>query len=241
MPGWVHEIFASIQGEGIYCGQAQTFVRLAGCNLACDYCDTSAAREPNPPACLVELVPGSGSVVEIANPMAAEQVTGYCRELARSVVSITGGEPLVQADFLERLLADLKSAGFVTHLETNGTLYRTLAGVVRLIDVIAMDMKLPSAAGSGELWGEHSRFIEIASGTEVFVKAVVSADTTEDEIRRCADTIASVDRRIPLVIQPVTGPETPSGELLIRLQDAACANIADARVIPQCHKLLGLR
>ena len=241
MTGFVYEIFASIQGEGIYCGQRQTFVRLAGCNLACDYCDTPAAREPNPPTCQVELVPGSGDITLIENPMTAEHVVGYCRGFERNVVTITGGEPLVQADFVEILLGELKTAGLLTHLETNGTLFRELAGVIRQVDVVAMDMKLASAAGDGELWDEHSRFLEIASGTQVFVKVVVSASTTEDEIRRCGDLIAFVDRHIPLVIQPVTGANAPPGELLLRLQDAAAEKLADARVIPQCHKALGLK
>jgi 7-carboxy-7-deazaguanine synthase len=241
MLGWVYEIFASIQGEGIYCGQRQTFARLAGCNLACDYCDTPAARDPNPAICRLELIPGSGEVIEIANPMTVEQVDGYCRHYQRNVVTITGGEPLVQPDFVELLLGELKTAGLVTHLETNGTLYRELASVVRRLDVVAMDMKLPSAAGGEECWDEHARFLEIASGTEVFVKVVVSADTTEDEIRRCSDVIAFVDRYIPLVIQPVTGMQTPPGELLLRLQDAASEKLADARVIPQCHRALGLK
>jgi len=241
MVGWIYEIFASIQGEGIYCGQRQTFVRLAGCNLGCDYCDTPAAREPNPATCQIELAPGSGEIVLFENPMTAETVAGYCRELERNVVTITGGEPLVQGDFVEFLLEELKGSGLVTHLETNGTMFRELAGVIRLVDVVAMDMKVASAAGDGELWDEHSRFLEIASGTEVFVKVVVSAGTTEDEIRRCSDLIAYVDRHIPLVIQPVTGADSPTGEHLLRLQDAASEKLADARVIPQCHKALGLR
>ncbi len=173
--------------------------------------------------------------------MTVEQVTGYCREFERNVVTVTGGEPLVQADFVELLLEELKAAGLLTHLETNGTLFRELAGVVRLVDVVAMDMKLPSVAGGDECWDEHERFLEIASATEVFVKVVVSASTTEDEIRRCADLIAFADRYIPLVIQPVTGAESPSGELLLRLQDAASEKLADARVIPQCHRALGLK
>lgn len=241
MTGWVHEIFASVQGEGIYCGQRQTFVRLAGCNLACDYCDTPAARDPNPPTCNIELAAGSGEIIQVGNPMSVEQVGNYCRHYHRNVVTITGGEPLVQVDFLELLLGELKSAGLLTHLETNGTLYRELAAVVRAVDVVAMDMKLPSATGSQARWDEHARFLEIASGTQVFVKVVASADTTEDEIRRCSDLIFSVDRYIPLVIQPVTNSETPPGELLLRLQDAAVERLADVRVIPQCHKVLGLR
>jgi len=237
---FIYEIFASIQGEGLYCGQRQTFVRFAGCNLACDYCDTPAARQERPPTCLVETLPASGRIEEIANPIGVEDVVSRCRELGRSVVSITGGEPLAQADFLASLMAGLKSEGFVNHLETNGTLHRELARVVKWADVIAMDMKLPSAAGD-EHWDEHSRFLENASGTEVFVKVVVSANTTEDEIRHCCEIIAPVDRRIPLVIQPVSGGEAAPGELLMRLQDAALQTLADVRVIPQCHKMLGLR
>lgn len=254
MSGWIYEIFASIQGEGLYCGQRQTFARLAGCNLACDYCDTPAARAEHPVDCLVETRPGSGHIENIANPVSVERAVTLCRELGRNAISITGGEPLAQIDYLAALMSGLKDSGFTNHLETNGTLYRELGSVVKLTDVIAMDMKLPSAAGDGERWEDHSRFLEIASGTGVFVKVVVSASTTEDEILRCCEIIEPVDRFIPLVIQPVTAlgssPSPPAsggdqggvpGDLLIRLQEAAAAHLADVRVIPQCHKLLGLR
>lgn len=241
MNGWLYEIFASIQGEGLYCGQRQTFVRLAGCNLACDYCDTPAARQKHPTVCLLEKLPGSGAVDMIENPVSPEHVLSCCHELGRNVVSITGGEPLVQVDFLQALLSGLKDDGFVTHLETNGTLYRELASVVKWVDVVAMDMKLPSAAGDGVMWDEHSRFLEIASGAEVFVKVVVSTHTTEEEIGRCCELIALMDKHIPLVIQPMSGPEPVSGELLMLLQDRAMTQLTDVRVIPQCHKMLGLR
>lgn len=262
MNGWVCEIFASIQGEGLYCGQRQTFVRLAGCNLSCDYCDTSGAREENPPTCLVEKVPGSGKISSIENPVSPEQVVAYCRQLGREVISITGGEPLAQADFLASMLSSLKTEGFITYLETNGTLHEELSSVIKWTDIIAMDMKLPSAAGGGELWDEHARFLEIASSARVFVKVVVCPDTTGNEIRRCSDIIAAVDKHIPLVIQPVSRPPLLTGEgwgeglpspsrrgaggevpaaLLMKLQDIASEKLADVRVIPQCHKVLGLR
>ena len=241
MVGWLHEIFASIQGEGLYCGQRQTFVRFAGCNLACDYCDTPAARENQPPVCLVERLPASGIIEEIANPVDVEQVISYCRELGSGVVSITGGEPLLQVDFLEHLMYSLKNESFVTHLETNGTLYRELASVVKWVDVIAMDMKLASAAGDGCHWEDHLQFLEIASATDVFVKVVVSAKTTEEEIEQCRDLIAPIDRCIPLVLQPVSGLEPVPGELLMRLEETAASQLADVRVIPQCHKVLGVR
>lgn len=238
--GWVCEIFTSIQGEGLYCGQRQTFVRFAGCNLACDYCDTPRAREANPPHCLVESDSKSAKVVSVENPMTPDQVIGFCRELGREVISITGGEPLAQVDFLARLMEGIENAGLIAYLETNGTLYKELDSVIRWADIIAMDMKLPSAAGDGELWDAHARFLEIASGARVFVKVVVSTDTTEEEIGHCRDLIAPIDRRIPLVIQPVSRQSVPPG-LLMKLQDVALERLADVRVIPQCHKVLGLR
>jgi organic radical activating enzyme len=74
----------------------------------------------------------------------------------------------------------------------------------------------------------------------VFVKAVVSGDTTEAEIGRCAGMIADVDPSIPLVIQPVTSEQAVSPRLLMKLQEVALDRLDDVRVIPQCHKVMGL-
>ena len=232
--GFLYEIFESIQGEGIYCGQRQTFVRFAGCNLDCGYCDTPAAMEEKPAICLI------GDVESIENPVNVEQVVAKCLKYGHRSVAITGGEPLVQADYLASMLLTLKDAGFTNHLETNGTLYRQLAGVMRWVDVVAMDMKLPSTNGRA-FWDEHAKFLRVASGTNVFVKAVVSSTTTDEEITHCCDIISPIDRHITLVIQPVTGPTTASGEHLMRLQDVAAAHLTDVRVIPQCHHILGLK
>jgi len=237
--GWIYEIFSSIQGEGLYCGQRQTFVRLAGCNLACDYCDTPSSRDPKPACCKVEKPAGSDRFIEIANPASVEQILGECKELGCKTIAITGGEPLVQVDFLENLLSALKDAGMFTYLETNGTLYKELASVVSYADVVAMDIKLASASGH-DYWDEHRQFLEVAGVTEVFVKMVVSAGTTEEEIHHCSDLIAEVDHNVPLVIQPVTASAPVPGAILMRFQEIASEKLADVRVIPQCHKLLGI-
>ena len=237
--GWIYEIFASIQGEGLYLGHRHTFVRFAGCNLTCAYCDTPESREPKPDRCRVEKVAQSRRFDHIPNPLAVDQIASFCRDLSSETVAVTGGEPLLQADFLALLIRTLRHEGFRTYLETNGTLHDALPSLVDCTDVIAMDVKLPSATGESEKWDAHARFLETASRTEVFVKAVVTCDTPEAEIVRCADMIAGVDEQVPLVIQPVSEPAVP-GDLLIRLQQAASKRLRDVRVIPQCHKLLGL-
>ncbi|MEN6358361.1 MAG: 7-carboxy-7-deazaguanine synthase QueE [Armatimonadota bacterium] len=239
LSGWVCEIFASIQGEGIYCGQRQTFVRLAGCNLSCNYCDTKGSRDQKPAAARIELGAGNQKFDEMPNPVDTETVIAACHRLESKVIALTGGEPLVQADFLARLMPDIKSAGMITYLETNGTLPDALARVIEHTDIAAMDIKLPSASGVPGLWEAHKQFLEVAAQKEVFVKAVVAPVTPDEEICRCAEIIASVDRKIPLVIQPVSGAGF-SAISLIHMQDIAMDALSDVRVIPQCHKMLDM-
>jgi len=241
LTGWVHEIFASIQGEGLYCGQRQTFVRLAGCNLDCHYCDTPSARASRPEACRVENSPGSGSFDETRNPLAVGTVLRHCRTLGSRAVTLTGGEPLLQPEFAAALARGLKEDGYQVHLETNGTLHENLPPLLPHVDVVAMDVKIPSAAGC-ELWDQHERFLDVALGSDarVFVKAIVTPETTEPEIDRCAELVASRDRSIPLVIQPVTGERPVPGRRLMKLQEVALRTLNDVRVIPQCHRVLDI-
>lgn len=238
--GWVYEIFASIQGEGLYCGQRQTFVRLAGCNLSCDYCDTPAARSGKPEVCRIEKAAGSGEFREIPNPLDVMTAAAACEELGSKVVSLTGGEPLVQAEFVASLARELRDIGFHVHLETNGVLYEAMGEVKQWVDVVAMDIKLPSSGGMDARWEEHARFLTAAAEANPFVKVVVDPNTTQEEMRRCREIVSSVDPRIPLVIQPKSGGSEIDGKQLIRLQEVTAEMLADVRVIPQCHKALGL-
>ncbi len=119
------EIFYSIQGESSYAGYPCVFVRLAGCNLRCRWCD----------ACYTYEEPGT-----------AWELPAILRELDRypaaALVEITGGEPLLQAGVYP-LMEHLLAAGRTVLLETNGSLALELvpAGVV-----VIMDVKCP---GSG--------------------------------------------------------------------------------------------
>jgi 7-carboxy-7-deazaguanine synthase len=101
---WVQEMFYSLQGEGPFAGAPSVFVRLAGCNLACYWCDTDFESSSWRP-----------SVSEIY-----EKVKELATNTTRLVV-ITGGEPFRQniAPLVEMLLAN----GFQIQIETNGTLW----------------------------------------------------------------------------------------------------------------------
>jgi organic radical activating enzyme len=159
-------------------------------------------------------------------------------------VSLTGGEPLLQVEFLRELCPQLRKSGMMVYLETNGTQVEALREVLPCVDIVAMDFKLESASGVKPNTELHREFLSAAAGKEVFVKAVASASTSEAEIREAAAVIALTDRRIPMVIQPVTpvddGMAPPTGAQLLRLQIATSRLLDNVRVIPQCHKLMGL-
>lgn len=120
----ISEIFYSIQGESSFAGLPCSFVRLAGCNLRCKYCDTpqSFTQGQNLPV---------------------EQIIDLISDYGCSLVEITGGEPLIQRE-TPQLAETLLSKGYKILLETNGT---------QNIDIIQsdvtriMDIKTP---GSGE-------------------------------------------------------------------------------------------
>ena len=105
----VNEIFRSLQGEGFWTGTPMVFVRLSGCNLQCPFCDTdhSAFMEMTAEGIVAEAVRLSGDA------MIRDGVHG------RGRVCLTGGEPALQAD--AALVDALHAAGFLVHIETNGT------------------------------------------------------------------------------------------------------------------------
>ncbi|MHB9095936.1 MAG: 7-carboxy-7-deazaguanine synthase QueE [Eubacteriales bacterium] len=238
------EMFSSIQGEGPYVGVRQIFLRFSGCNLKCAYCDTAYEFTPS---FRVEGRPGSGVFVYLANPVEPAEVakiaTQYNLDKNHSL-SLTGGEPLLQAEFIKQLGLRFKKRGPKFYLETNGTLVSGLLEVIHLIDIISMDIKLPSTTKSGELWDTHRDFLKAGAQKEIFVKAVVTDETTESEIIKTCEIIKEVNSQIPLILQPVhshpffPGRDIPVDKLII-FQELAMDYIKDVRVIPQTHKFLG--
>ncbi len=124
----IKEIFKSIQGESTYVGLPCVFIRLAGCNLRCSYCDTPDAWE-------------NGRDMELGD------VLGRVGEMRAHLIEITGGEPLLQRETpeLARLLCE---RGHTVLVETNGSLDISVLDkrVVRI-----MDLKCPSSGESEKM------------------------------------------------------------------------------------------
>lgn len=246
----IYEIFASVQGEGPWIGQRQIFVRFQGCDIRCCYCDTPAARSletggADEQYCRVQVRPGpENEQRQVRNPVSADELSGLCARLvipgpSRPVLSLTGGEPLLQSDFLSSWLPQVKGT-YLIYLETSGIHDQAMKTLAGLVDVVSMDFKLPSSSGLRPFWKEHEKFLSASQGKDLFVKAVVTKDTKKEDIRTSARIIANAGAPIPLILQPAGAAFAPPAAMLVDLQDEALKIIADVRVIPQAHKILGV-
>jgi 7-carboxy-7-deazaguanine synthase len=118
------DIFFSLQGESTYAGLPCIFIRLAGCNLRCRYCDTPES-------------------FDVGQDFDLDQILLEIRKYPCQLVELTGGEPLLQSGSLE-LMEQLATEGYQVLLETNGSLsIQTVPSTVQII----IDVKLP---GSGQ-------------------------------------------------------------------------------------------
>ncbi|WP_298269461.1 7-carboxy-7-deazaguanine synthase QueE [Geobacter sp.] len=239
------EVFSSIQGEGGLIGLRQVFIRFRGCNLQCDYCDTPTGVSAEP--CLMEQAPGRRDFVPVENPVPLHRILSLIEGWHRGwpgvhhSVSITGGEPLVSHEILQSWLPKLRIL-LPVYLETNGVMHTALDLLIDHIDMIGMDIKIPSTSGCTELWEDHRRFLRKASAKDVFVKVVVGEQTEDWEIERSAEIVSSVAGNIPFVLQPVTRRDgsVDIGPLrVLELQEIASRYVRECRVIPQTHKFMG--
>lgn len=222
--GRINEIFSSIQGEGVYFGQKQVFLRFSGCNLSCGYCDTEFE-----------------SFQEYDTDSVLRKIQSYGPDF--SCVSFTGGEPLLQKDFLKESLTLVKEKGYQTYLETNGTIPAALNEVIGLVDIVAMDIKLPSSSGvSDDYWRRHYDFLNIAQAKDVFVKVVVGVNTSCGDFITMLDLLQSLDYSGALVIQPNSRDGLEELVDNVALFKKLCAEyLIPSCVIPQLHKLIGVR
>jgi len=222
------DIFSSIQGEGLRIGERQIFIRFHGCNLSCRFCDEEKTKKP-------DSISIDGLLDEI-DKLNAERI--------HNTVSLTGGEPLLHAKFLKELLPKIVDRGYKVYLETNGILASELDTVIKYIDTISIDIKLPSVSKNRPCWQEHKRFLKSAFKKEFFVKVVVSDDIDMADFDKAVAIMKDISFDIPFIIQPETKKASCElnigAERLLKLQENALKSLNNVLVIPQSHKMLGV-
>lgn len=124
----VAERFISINGEGQKAGLVAGFIRMKGCNLACNYCDTAWANEDSCPC----------------EYLTAGQLISWLNQEKIKYVTITGGEPLLVPG-VDRLTECLGENGFLVEIETNGSIDITPLHLLRHRPSFTLDYKCPDS------------------------------------------------------------------------------------------------
>ena len=225
------EIFSSFQGEGVLIGQRQIFVRFAGCNLNCAYCDTknSISKKEGTLMTPEEVVSKIESIL-----------TPDCH-----TISFTGGEPSLYPEFINEVskLTDLDIM-----LETNGTLPANI-GLIENLDIVSLDIKLKEQF-NGDFKEDiflneiKSLNLLIEKSINVYCKVVILPCL---KIKSFEEVIEKIDNEIidKNNVQFIIQPSSPLNEwnnlsnCLFEFSEVV-GKYFEVSTIPQIHKILNI-
>lgn len=205
----VYETFASIQGESTYAGLPCFFIRFAGCNLRCAYCDTVKAQEAS-----------AGKM------MSENDLLKLVEENAKGIdlVELTGGEPLLQRD-LPLLAEKLIAAGKTVLIETNGSVDISALpeAVVRIVD-----WKGPSSGMEPEMLESNFRILRPRDQ----VKFVIADDADFDAALAVIRKFDLPSQTAHILFSPAWGSDVK------RMAERIVSERIPARVNLQFHKYI---
>ena len=185
----VVEKFVSINGEGSKAGQLAVFIRFAGCNLDCVYCDTKWANEKD----------------VSYSEMSKEEIYEYIKSTGVRNITVTGGEPLLQDgiyEFLEYLSLDKELS---VEIETNGSVDISLFKKIDNTPSFTMDYKLDYSKM------EKKMFLDILKKLDIRdVIKFVSGSQKDLEILKNIVEKYNLIERTKVYVSPVFGAIEPS-------------------------------
>ena len=216
----VIEIFDSIDGEGIRTGQPCSFIRLAGCNLRCSYCDTVYSLFGEKEPCEYTEM-SIDEIISKVNPL-------YKR------ITLTGGEPLVHKDSAE-LVSQLVNDGYEVNIETNGAI--DIVDFLKRVPksdklFFTIDYKLPSSCMTSKmLW---NNFINLRPCD--VIKYVVGSDEDVNLMKAVTDRLREHYSVMPnIYVGAVYGMYSAQKLVDIIMHEPV---LKDARFQIQLHKII---
>lgn len=206
----VIELFLSVNGEGLKSGELATFVRFAGCNLRCPYCDTKYSYE-NP------------KYIE----MSIDEIISKIESFKAYNVTVTGGEPLIQKD-IDILIKKLSDKGYRVELETNGSVdiskYVGLKGVA-----FTLDYKGPTSLMEDKMLLDNYKYL-----TKNDVVKFVCGSTKDLEKARDIILKYKLDEITNPFLSPVFGEISLEGMVDFMKEN----NLNHVRLQLQIHKII---
>jgi organic radical activating enzyme len=231
------EIFTSIEGEGILFGTKTMFVRLAGCPLKCHWCDTPYA---------LPMDSGSDQSIDDVKELISDGLHSNTYK-----VNFTGGEPLVQHMAVIELAKFVRQKGIRTYLESACYDSARFAKVLPYIDIVKVEFKLKDSKVVDEKhYGSLLRSeldclkLAVASGKPTYIKVVVTNSSSLKEFRALVHEVFSAakpDDIAGFIIQPSYKIDEPTLDVLFGFYDAVYPTYDQVRVVPQLHKVIGVR
>jgi organic radical activating enzyme len=191
----ISEIFPSVQGEGPNAGKAAVFLRMAMCNLTCEWCDTKYTWD-------WKNYDYEKEVKEISSEQVERELLSHgIRHLV-----LTGGEPMLQQHLLVPLLSSLKDLGFFIEVETNGTI-SPLSELVAIVDQWNLSPKLENSGNPNPVREKPEIYSFFSHLSNAYFKYVVDAPEDLAEIQMLAEKYAIPVGRIILMPEARTQEE----------------------------------
>ncbi|MBI5098151.1 MAG: radical SAM protein [Nitrospirae bacterium] len=188
----VNEIFKSIQGESTYAGIPCTFVRLAGCNLRCAYCDTNYAYYNG-------------------KELSDEEITTKIEEYGVKCVEFTGGEPMLQEE-TPQLIKTLMDKGYDVLIETNGSI--CIGCLDKRLNII-MDYKTPKSGMSERMRPKNFDFLKKTDQIKFVLMDESDYNWTKDVI----ENNKLIERFDNILVSPAYGILSPKDLVTWVLRD----------------------
>lgn len=237
MKGRLIEIFSSIQGEGLMLGRPQVFVRFHGCKLKCGYCDTPLTHHKISEA-RIEFPPYSRQFQKHSLEFSVDELNKQIDRFKVPSLALTGGEPLEQADFIREWLSTLK--GYEILLETSGVEVEALKKVISYIDLVSLDIKIPTATGEKANWETHDRFMTVAAQKKAYAKVVYDERMLPDEVNQVL-RLMKKHEELPFIFQPVSPLQKRDMKKCLEIFERFSETYPSrVRLLPQVHKFLGI-